>query len=50
MTTQLIHHPLFLTPHRCETLSNGTTSGSTLDLTQPVIVDIDLTGLASQTG
>jgi hypothetical protein len=29
------------------TLSNGTTSGSTLDLTQPVIVDIDLTGLAS---
>jgi hypothetical protein len=31
-------------------LSNGTTSGSTLDLTQPVIVDIELTGIATGAG
>jgi VCBS repeat-containing protein len=32
------------------TLSNGATSGSILDLTQPVIVDIDLTGIAVGAG
>ena len=32
------------------TLSNGTLTGSTLDLTQPVIVDIDLTGIATGAG
>lgn len=32
------------------TLSTGTLSGSTLDLTQPVIVDIDLTGIAVGAG
>ena len=31
-------------------LSNGTLSGSTLDLTQPVIVDIDLTGITTGAG
>jgi VCBS repeat-containing protein len=31
-------------------LSTGTLSGSTLDLTQPVIVDIDLTGIATGAG
>lgn len=32
------------------TLSNGTLSGSTLDFTQPVIVDIGLTGIAAGAG
>ena len=32
------------------TLSTGTLSGSTLDLTQPVIVDIDLTGITAGAG
>ena len=32
------------------TLSTGTLSGSTLDLTQPVIVDIDLTGITVGAG
>ena len=31
-------------------LSNGTLSGSTLDLTQPIIVDIDLTGITAGAG
>lgn len=31
-------------------LSNGTLSGSTLDFTQPMIVDIDLTGIAAGAG
>jgi VCBS repeat-containing protein len=32
------------------TLSNSTTSGAILDLTQPVLVDIDLTGIATGAG